>query len=425
MRLPLALVAFLSIASRAWSAQEFDWVETRFHRIHLRNGNFIDGQLTDQSAIQVSVKMKAGDLIIKNDQVDWIELVKMRSLNERPKPIPKIPEKSSPSAAKAKEVSTGRVSLSLSPEALSIKPAVLDLVERYRASAQERRRAVVADIAKAGPEAANVLASQLEETEGENHAVLLEIMGLLRDRRAVPSLVKLLSAKSPALRAEVADLLGLAGDDSAAGPLRALLRDPDAEVRKSALSALNLLDDRGGLDVIAGACADLDRAVRGKAAAVSLELGRKFECLDQVCRWLCGLVDRSDPPVRADLVRVIGLTRSREGVPTLVSAVSDPESAVRALAVSALVTSGDGAARKTVLERLPLERECSPRIQLAIGAGKLKLMDSIDTMIVWLREDDKDLQAAVGNSLKILTGQDFGADPDKWLTWWRGAHRSK
>ena len=37
------------VASSGLQAQDGSWVETRFHRVHLLNGNFIDGHLIGES----------------------------------------------------------------------------------------------------------------------------------------------------------------------------------------------------------------------------------------------------------------------------------------------------------------------------------------------------------------------------------------
>src|SRR5688572_23015720 len=41
------------------------WVESRFHRVHLKNGNFIDGDLIRKDQRLVVLKLKAGDFGIR------------------------------------------------------------------------------------------------------------------------------------------------------------------------------------------------------------------------------------------------------------------------------------------------------------------------------------------------------------------------
>lgn len=411
----------LSLALIAFAAQEFEWVETRFTRVHLRNGNFIDGQLSEQSSGQLSLRMKSGDFTLKNDQIEWIELVKMRSLNEKPKALPKKPEK----AAAAPAAAAGRVTLELGPESIRIREAVAELVRDYRDAAPDHRTAALEALRKAGAPALPVLASMLEDPDESARAAILEILTLLKDPRALPSLVKLLATPLPGLRAELAGLLGLMGDEKAVAPLRPLLKAPQPEVRSRAASSIGVLGGRDDIDDVIALCADPDRSVRGSAAQAALDLGRRLEALGSVCRGLMGLVDRTDSTIRADLVLAIGQTGIKEGVPTLIAMASDSDPRVRTQAVKGLGRFGSVPARTALLQRIVLEQEKDARIQLAVAAGQLKLMDAIDGLIGWLRDDDPDLKAAAASALKILSGQDLGTDHARWSQWAKGARRAR
>src|SRR5688572_11443006 len=61
-----------------------NWVESRFHRVHLKNGNFIDGELVRKDQRLVVLKLKAGDFGIRADMINRVEYVKVRSLAENP-----------------------------------------------------------------------------------------------------------------------------------------------------------------------------------------------------------------------------------------------------------------------------------------------------------------------------------------------------
>ena len=41
----------------ATSVQDPVFVETRFHRVHLRNGNFIDGQILSEKPVSLELKL--------------------------------------------------------------------------------------------------------------------------------------------------------------------------------------------------------------------------------------------------------------------------------------------------------------------------------------------------------------------------------
>ncbi|HEX7901407.1 MAG TPA: hypothetical protein VF950_26850, partial [Planctomycetota bacterium] len=64
------------------------WTEIRFHRVHLRNGNFVDGTLVANEQESVTLRVKTGDIEITRDLIDKVEYVKMRSYKEKPADVP-------------------------------------------------------------------------------------------------------------------------------------------------------------------------------------------------------------------------------------------------------------------------------------------------------------------------------------------------
>ena len=59
-----------------------DLVEVRFDRVHLRNGNVVDGHIIDRNLTTVTVKVNGGEIFFKFGSIDWIEKVKMKSLRD-------------------------------------------------------------------------------------------------------------------------------------------------------------------------------------------------------------------------------------------------------------------------------------------------------------------------------------------------------
>ena len=88
----LILAAALAQGSLG-DAQEIT-AEVTFTRVHLVNGNFIDGELVSNAANEVVLKLKFGEITIRRDRIARdvdgkfrVELVKMRSLTEKAKTI--------------------------------------------------------------------------------------------------------------------------------------------------------------------------------------------------------------------------------------------------------------------------------------------------------------------------------------------------
>src|SRR6185503_8075123 len=82
--------------------QDSDTTDLRFYRVHLRNGNFIDGELVKDTANEVLLRLKVGEMAIRRDQIEKVEFVKMKSTNTgaiyRPDPR-KEPPKDPPAEA--------------------------------------------------------------------------------------------------------------------------------------------------------------------------------------------------------------------------------------------------------------------------------------------------------------------------------------
>lgn len=93
MRLAMGFWMVVVLPSSVQALQDPQFVEARFHRVHLKNGNFIDGDLLRETETEVGLKLRIGEMSIRREQVQRIEIVKIRSLKEPaavepPKPVP-------------------------------------------------------------------------------------------------------------------------------------------------------------------------------------------------------------------------------------------------------------------------------------------------------------------------------------------------
>ncbi len=102
---PILVALFLAAASTAWPQD--DWKDT--HRVHLRNGNFLDGQLSERSETAVVLKFTpTTTLKIKLADVVRIELITIRPLGEALKTVELSP---SPAPSPGPGVPTARPDL--------------------------------------------------------------------------------------------------------------------------------------------------------------------------------------------------------------------------------------------------------------------------------------------------------------------------
>ena len=114
--------------------------ETRFHRVFLKNGNFVDGDLQRIEADTVVLRLKSGDVGINRDLVDRIEIVKMKAADEAP-PKVDLPARSTEELRKieAAESPAPRVAPAYAAPP-SVKAAVDPLASRLAKASAERSR---------------------------------------------------------------------------------------------------------------------------------------------------------------------------------------------------------------------------------------------------------------------------------------------
>lgn len=113
-----------------------------------------------------------------------------------------------------------------------------------------------------------------------------------------------LRARSAAVRADAAERIGLAGDPSAAGELKAIAGDVSAEVRMRVIEALGRLA-QGSSDAVIDALSDEDELVRVHAAeALSAATPKSLRALHAALR------DRS-PLVRSYAAAALGRVGDR------------------------------------------------------------------------------------------------------------------
>ncbi len=147
------------------------------------------------------------------------------------------------------------------------KKALDALVAALRDTEVEVRVAAADSLGRTGsPEATPHLIARFNDfaEQGEVRAAAARAVGGLRDSRAVPALLGLLSDNDPKVRQWVASALGRIGDSRAVDPLIGALSDSDPAVRGWAALALARFRDRRIIDPLLKAAKDSEAQVRAR-----------------------------------------------------------------------------------------------------------------------------------------------------------------
>ena len=410
------LVGAFVLLARPALGQDGSRDDVRFHRVHLRNGNFLDGHLVRQDGSKIVLRMSAGEMIIRRDQIERIEFVKLRSLGEPARVVPKpSPIGEAPAAARTSEPSGNP-----SSEASNRASAKTDPFEaRLKDATPERRKEMILQAAEGRADPAAFLTDLLARADAEIRPAVSAALLEKKDKAALPALEKLLRHPAGDVRAEAARLLGEFGEPGRAALVRPLLKDAQPGVRAAAAAALERLNDPDAFDALSELCLDADRSVRGQAILSLSTLAEKHGRGEDLLRVLGEAVERARGETRVDLVAALAKSTNKTLTPLFSRLLVAEEPLVRAHAALGLATVEARDLEDQIVERLALERDYWPRVQLAETAKTLKLRKAVPVLIDWLLDPDPNMQQAASRALRGITGQSIGLDHERWSDWWK------
>lgn len=406
------LLGALALAPRPAPAQDGGRDDVRFHRIHLRNGNFLDGHLVRQDASKVVLRMSVGEMIIRRDQIERIEFIKPRSLGEPARVVPKPAPIAQPAPPAGPAETPDRPAADSAPKPDSFEARLKD-------ASPERRKEMIRQTAAARADPAAYLVDLLARVDAEIRPAVSSVLLEKKDKAALPAIEKLLRHASGELRAEAARLVGEFGEADRASLVRPLLRDADPRVRSAAAVALERLNDPDAFDPLSDLCLDADRSVRGQAILSLSALAERQARGADLLRVLGDAVDRARGEARVDLVAALARSTNKDLAPLFSRLLVAEEPLVRAHAALGLASVEARDREEEIVQRLVLERDYWPRVQLAETAKALRLRKAIPVLIDWLLDPDPNMQQAASRALRGITGQTIGLDHERWSSWWK------
>lgn len=381
------------------------WTETRFHRVHLRNGNFLDGQLVANEPEAVTLRVKSGEMEITRDLVMKVEYLRIRSYEDKPTPVPP-PEPVSPEAPPTTAVFP-------EPPASPVRSRVEELLSRARRAPEDGKERILSELSATGFEGALLLISLLERLDDASAAfagrALREIRNpLLRDR-----LKPLLRSSSPVARAEAVETL------SALGVETDLLGDPSPVVRAAALRAAEFFKPRAALSRCAALCGDAHPEVRRLAVRAGFAVARAH---DQGAPLVAALVEllrgSAGEAARVDILDALGRLRHADVWASVAEQLKRDEAPVRLGAARCLGELKNAEATPAMAEALEAEASGAVKIALIEAAGKIKDPAVIPALIARLSEEDPKVVRSAADALWRISGQNLGTTRARWEDYW-------
>ena len=133
-----------------------------------------------------------------------------------------------------------------------------------------------------------------------------------------------------------------------------------------------------------------------------------------------------DPLVRAAAIRGLGRWGGPADAEIIADGLSNQSEQIRLESAISLQRIHAPAVEDVIWKRLADQTEVeSVRVELAIALGQYQSDASLQALCLALDDRSLTLNLAAADSLRIMTGRDFGIDARTWLSWYEAAVRSQ
>lgn len=252
------------------------------------------------------------------------------------------------------------------------------LIKQLNSKDKNVRHQAANQLVKIGRPAVPALLEALTGEAETAQFMAANVLGDIKDPRAVEPLIWALGVSSPTTRRNAAYALGEIGDERAANPLSRLLNDPEKEVLEGAQWSLRRTD-RTGVSfaelIQAGNRPDIDSSVEGTHLFYALvEIRNNLTTLRELARAL----SHSSSLVRKEVARHLGTyfkehaadpKKHPEALAALLKASRDTVPEVRGLAIWALGQTKDPGALPRLVDGLD-DRELEARKYAALAVAE-------------------------------------------------------
>jgi HEAT repeat protein len=398
--------------------------DIRFHRVHLTNGNFIDGHILKETTSSILLKLKVGEMTIRRDMINKVEFVKMRDRNETPLPVDLVDSKGKEGKKEGGKEDIDRTTVAVeTPEALKKKVDLILFKFKNSPAGGDDREIPFQEIAALGEDAAVYLASRIPafdlKTQDAMAVALINLNNLKRSARVDKVLEGYLAHDSAAVRAASVNVLSTgASEQEKLRLFKSMLKDRDRSVRITVMSCLGSVEDRQWFDVMAEVSADTDPDIRNRAIRLLRILADKHELIEQVNRQMVSNLRSSDGGVVIDALHAIGLLQQKEAWKDVLPMLRASDAPVRVAALRTVSNLGSPEVAEELVSLVSSERDLTARGALAAAIQKYRPIKAVEPLIDWLRDSEKEVQKMAEATLRIVTSENLGSDPEKWQEWW-------
>jgi len=413
MRSILLALSLLAAASPAQSQDQP--TEIRFHRVYLRNGNFIDGKLIADKPGEVILRMAPGEMAIRRDQIDRVELIRMRSYNDKPIILDK-PKEKNPQVP----VTNTAPPTTNTPE--QVKRKVDMMILKVQATSGGEKEFNLLELQPLGDEGTAYLVSKAPNLDLKTlDAIAQAVINIKPGPKTNQVLEELLSNPVPSVRGLALTVLSVSGGDQAKLKyVRAQLTDANPRVRETALGLLGSVEDEDWFAPICDLCGDTDKEVRNRALRIARAIATKNSIQDRFVRVMTGYINHSDSGVRSDAVAMLGGLGQRDSWRYVTPLLDDSETSVRSQAAQTLMMLGVPESGEAIVAAMNREQDKWTRIYLAGAAQKMLLQKADAPLVTWLSDPDSEIKKLAEVTLKAIFAENFGSDASKWQTWLQG-----
>lgn len=418
LRARLAAVVLTTIlGALPLAAQEITWVETRFHRVHLLNGNFIDGQVLRVAETQVHVRLPVGDMSIRKDSIDRIELMKLRSILEKPKLDPPLKKSASTRAGEAGQRLKTPTAFAPAPASPELVENVAKILSRLRIAKPDQKDGLVDLLARLDGAAAYE-ASLLPTVDEEAAFMLSSALMRSKDAETAPYLIRALESDKAYVKIYAVTLLSILRNKDHAAHLRPLLSEPVPAVKATVIEALQALNDADAIGGIAELVASEDDMVRNAAINASIELGRLHDRMPLVMEQIRFALNGSRGRAAKELLSAVGRGKMTELWTSVLPFLYDADPMLRRSAAVTLQSLAVPESVDAIVTRLEAEDDPKTLVELAKASSQLKSAAAVPGLIRLLGNGDDTVVQTSAAALVRLTRQKFGVNQDKWTEWW-------